>query len=56
MFIDAIEETYNKEMDTIAPEMFKRNETDLAYLSADILDAWLAADDTKNMVLSLIHI
>ena len=37
--IDAIEETYNKEMDTIAPEMFKRNETDLAYLSADILDA-----------------
>ena len=30
--------------------MFKRNETDLAYLSADILDAWLAADDTKNMV------
>ena len=50
VFIDAIEETYNKEMDTIAPEMFKRNETDLAYLSADILDAWLAADDTKNMV------
>ena len=43
VFIDAIEETYNKEMDTIAPEMFKRNETDLAYLSADILDAWLAA-------------
>ena len=39
VFIDAIEETYNKEMDTIAPEMFKRNETDLAYLSADILMA-----------------
>ncbi len=50
VFIDTVESTYNKEMDTIAPEMFKRGETDLAYLSADILDAWRAADDTKNMV------
>lgn len=50
VFIDTIEETYNKEVDTIAPEMFKRGETDLAYISADILDAWLNANDTKDMV------
>lgn len=50
VFIDTIEQTYNKEMDTIAPEMFRRGETDIAYLSADILDAWLAGEDTKDMV------
>lgn len=50
VFIETVEQTYNKEMDTIAPEMFRRGETDIAYLSADILDAWLAGEDTKDMV------
>ncbi len=36
-------------MDTIAPEMFSANETDLAYLPPDI---WMhvGCGDTKNMV------
>lgn len=50
VFIETIEQTYNKEASTIAPEMFRRGEVDYASLSADILDAWLADDETKNMV------
>lgn len=50
VYITSITETYNKEMGTLAPEMYKRGEVDQAYLSADILDDWLKKDDTKNIV------
>lgn len=50
VYITSIKETYNKEMATLAPEMYKRGEIDQAYLSADILDDWMKNDDTKNLV------
>lgn len=50
VYITSITETYNKEMNTLAPEMYKRGEIDQAFISADILDDWLKNDDTKNLV------
>ena len=50
VYISKITETYNKEMDTLAPEMYKRGEIDQAFISANILDDWLKKDDTKNLV------
>lgn len=50
VFISTITETYNKETDTLAPEMYKRGEIDQAYISANIMDDWMKKDDTKNLV------
>ncbi len=50
VYISKITETYNKEMDTLAPEMYKRGEIDHAYISSSILDDWLKGSDTKNVV------
>lgn len=50
VYISTITETYNKETDTLAPEMYKRGEVDQAYISANILDDWLKNSDTKNLV------
>ncbi len=38
--IETIEETYNSEAATLAPEMFLRGEVDYAEISTDILDDW----------------
>lgn len=51
VYINSVTETYNKEMNTLAPEMYKRGEIDTAFISADILDDWLKNDDTKNLVM-----
>lgn len=50
VYISNITETYNKETDTLAPEMYKRGEVDQAYISSNILDDWLKNSDTKNLV------
>lgn len=50
VYISTITETYNKETDTLAPEMYKRGEVDQAYISSNILDDWLKNSDTKNLV------
>lgn len=50
VYISKITETYNKDSDTLAPEMYKRGETDYAELTADVLDDWLKGSDTKNIV------
>ncbi len=50
VYINSITETYNKETDTLAPEMYKRGEIDQAYISANIFDDWLKNDQTKNLV------
>jgi len=50
VYISTITETYNKERDTLAPEMYKRGEVDQAYISSDILDDWLKTADTKDLV------
>ncbi|MEG0766374.1 MAG: ABC transporter substrate-binding protein, partial [Clostridia bacterium] len=44
--IAEIEQIYNKEAATIAPEMFRRGEIDDASISSDILDDWMASPDT----------
>jgi oligopeptide transport system substrate-binding protein len=50
VYIEKITETYNKEAETLAPEMYKRGEIDYTTLSADILDDWLKNEDTKDIV------
>lgn len=42
---------YNAEAATLAPEMFKRGEIDYADIGTDILDEWMKADDTKDIVI-----
>ncbi len=48
--LDAISRKYNAEAATLGPEMIKRGEIDEASISSDILDAWLADGDTKDLV------
>ena len=50
VYIGKITETYNKEKNTLAPEMYKRGEIDQAYISSDILDQWLKDPKTKDLV------
>jgi oligopeptide transport system substrate-binding protein len=50
VYITKITETYNKEMNTLGPEMYKRGEIDKSFISSDILDDWLKNADTKNLV------
>lgn len=50
--IERVIMSYNAEAATLAPEMFKRGEVDSAEIGTDILDAWLADDATKDIVLS----
>ena len=50
VYIGTITETYNKEKNTLAPEMYKRGEIDQAYISSDILDQWLKDSKTKDLV------
>lgn len=50
VYIGKITETYNKEKNTLAPEMYKRGEIDQAYISSDILDQWLKDSKTKDLV------
>ncbi|MGX8701877.1 ABC transporter substrate-binding protein [Caproiciproducens sp.] len=50
VYIGTITETYNKEKNTLAPEMYKRGEIDQAYISSDILDQWMKDDATKDLV------
>ena len=47
VYIERIEETYNTEAATIAPELFLRGEIDSATLSSDIAAEWLA-DPAKS--------
>ncbi|MCD8022594.1 MAG: peptide ABC transporter substrate-binding protein [Lachnospiraceae bacterium] len=51
VYIEKITCIYNAESSTLAPEMFKRGEIDYASIGTDILDEWMTADDTKDIVL-----
>lgn len=50
VFIDEMEWIYNAEAGTLAPEMFLRGEVDYAEIGADLLDEWLAGEDTRDLV------
>ena len=49
--IEKIIMKYNAEAATLAPEMFKRGEIDYADIGTEILDEWMSADDTKDIVI-----
>lgn len=48
--ITTINQIYNAEAETLAPEMVKRDEVDYADISSDILDDWLGNEDTSSLV------
>ncbi|MDD4850945.1 MAG: peptide ABC transporter substrate-binding protein [Gemmiger sp.] len=50
VFIDKIQKKYNPEASSVEATMYKSGEVDLAHVSADLLDSWLADDSTKNLV------
>lgn len=51
VYIEKVVMTYNAEASTLAPEMFKRGEVDVAELGTDVLDEWMADPATKDIVL-----
>ncbi|MGN0996910.1 MAG: peptide ABC transporter substrate-binding protein [Candidatus Ventricola sp.] len=50
VYIDVIEETYNKEATTISPELFKRGEVDGADIDSTIASEWLANEETADLI------
>ena len=50
IYIEKIEETYNQEAATLAPEMFLRGEVDSASIGSDIVADWLADPEKSNMI------
>ena len=50
VFIDEIQETFNKEAVTLAPAMYQRDETDYAVIPADILPTWMNDQKLKDVV------
>ncbi len=51
VYIDQIEKTYNKETNTLAPELFLRGEIDeVEGMSTTVAQQWLSNPDTANML------
>lgn len=50
VFIDEIQETFNKEATTLAPTMYQRDEVDYAVIPADILPTWMNDAAMKEVV------
>ncbi len=50
VYIDQIVATYNAEASTLAPEMFKRGETDEATIGSQILNSWMEDSETADLV------
>ena len=52
IYIESIEQTYNAEASTIAPELFIRGEVDYADISSDIVADWLSDPEKSQMISS----
>lgn len=52
IYIESIEQTYNAEASTIAPELFLRGEVDYADISSDIVADWLSDPEKSQMISS----
>ena len=52
VYILRIEDTFNREAGTVAPQMFIRGETDYAEISAGLIDQWRSNRDTRDYVIS----
>ena len=50
VFIDRIEQTYNKEAGTISPELFARGEYDDASITSTIAAEWLADPEKADLI------
>ncbi len=50
VFLDEIQETFNKEATTLAPTMYQRGEVDYAVIPADILPTWMNDSKLKDVV------
>ena len=50
VFIERIEETYNKESSTISPELYKRGEIDSASIDSTLAAEWLANPETADLI------
>lgn len=48
--IDTIEQTYNKEAETLAPELYRRGEIDAASIDNTIAQQWLSAPETADLI------
>ncbi|MGN0772415.1 MAG: peptide ABC transporter substrate-binding protein [Candidatus Ventricola sp.] len=50
VLIETIEQTYNKEAETIAPELYRRGDIDEASISSTIAAEWLADEETADLI------
>ena len=50
VFIDRIEQTYNKEASTISPELFARGQVDDASITSTIAAEWLADPEKADLI------
>lgn len=50
VYIAAIEQTYNKEASTIAPELFRRGEVDDATIDNAVVSDWLSNEETADLI------
>ena len=50
VFIDRIEQTYNKESSTISPELFSRGQVDDATITSTIASEWLADPEKADLI------
>lgn len=48
--IDTIEQTYNKEAETLAPELYRRGEIDAASIDNTIAQQWLSDPETADLI------
>lgn len=50
VFIETIEQLYNKEATTLSPELYLRGEIDAASIDSAIANEWLANPDTADLI------
>lgn len=50
VYIVRIEQTYNKEASTIAPELFRRGEVDDATIDNAVVSDWLSNEETADLI------
>ncbi len=50
VFIDTIQQTYNKEATTLSPELYRRGEIDAASIDNTIAAEWLADPSTADLI------
>jgi oligopeptide transport system substrate-binding protein len=52
VYIERLEDTYNAEASTVAPQMFLRGETDYATIDAGLIDQWKSNRATADLIIA----